>query len=244
MKKRVVALFLALMFSVLAIRNDREGKCYTFIIWLSFCIFVFVRDLGTGKVCLFVLTITILIFLKTNISMPKWIIKFIGLLNIVIFLMLMGGGYNLFRYIIVELLNRDMSMTTRTTIWQITIEKVLEKPILGNGYVTGQQFESMLPYIIGVNAHNTLLMLVYMGGILLLCCFVFIFLAAQKTYDKSIHKQLCGIIPIAFLAMSLRAQVEGGDAAYLIYFCHMMVVIGEIEMEIERGIGKKIAIKW
>lgn len=170
---------LAVTFCVL--ESTRKTDCFTFIVWMSFTVFTFLRDIGTGKICLFIITLGIILFVIQDISLPRHVMRYTGIVNIILFfLLIVIGNIQVFSYIIVKLLHRDLTLTARTVIWNITLEKISQKPILGNGYVTGKQFESMLPSIIGVNAHNTYLMVIYMGGFIMFFFFVLVYISAQK----------------------------------------------------------------
>lgn len=225
---------LAVLFSLLAINNKRRQKYFAFLVWVSFVLFSWVRDLGTGKICVFILTIGSIVYILKKRSLPKNTLKIIGIVNVILFfILIVVNNISAFSYVIVKVLHRDLTLTARTVIWNITIKKIAESPILGNGYVTGKQFESMLPGIIGVNAHNTFLMMLYMGGIILLLMFVITYLSTQKVYDAQRHKELYNILPIAFMAMLVRSQVEGGDAAFLFFMCHFIYRISKQEQSVK-----------
>lgn len=224
---------IAVLFAVLAVNKHLHSKVYLFLMLMNFIIFSFVRDLGTGKLCVFILVIGILIFLILKVPIPKKSIKKVGIMNIIIFILLvLESNIKIFSYIIITLLNRDLTLTTRTLIWEVTLNKIKERPFIGNGYVSGQQFEAMLPHIIGVNAHNTFLMVVFTGGILLLIVFIWLYIIAQKKYDD--HYLIMHIIPIVLMVMMLRAQVEGGDIIYIIYICHLIYMSPYINKVIDR----------
>ncbi|MCR0263458.1 O-antigen ligase family protein, partial [[Clostridium] innocuum] len=150
--------------------------------------------------------------------------------------LVLESNIKIFSYIIITLLNRDLTLTTRTIIWEVTLNKIKEKPLIGNGYVSGQQFEAMLPHIIGVNAHNTFLMVVFTGGILLLIVFIWLYIIAQKKYED--HYLIMHIIPIVLMVMMLRAQVEGGDIIYIIYICHLIYMSPYINNVVDRRFKK------
>lgn len=209
---------LAVMFSVLKEQRKRINSICTIV---SMYIFVFIRDIGTGKICVVVMTIGIFFYLIVKLDMPKAIIKLCIIIHIAFFiLVVIGNKMQIFSFIIQNFLKRDLTLTTRTIIWDITIEKILEKPVLGNGFVDGNQFESMLPHIIGVNAHNTYLMITFIGGVALLSVFLYMFWMAHLKYDKQKHNRVMAIIPISLFLLMLRAQVEGADTIWLIYLLY------------------------
>lgn len=220
---------LAVTFCVLA--SVRKSDFFTFIVWMSFAIFTFLRDIGTGKICLLVVTLGIVLFVIQDISLPRYVMSYTGIINIVLFfILIVVGNIQAFSYIIVKLLHRDLTLTARTVIWNITLEKILQKPILGNGYVTGKQFESMLPSIIGVNAHNTFLMVIYMGGFTMLFFFILTYISAQRMCDNYLDLRKYSILLVALMAMMVRAQVEGGDATFLFFLFHIIYSLSTKEL--------------
>jgi len=221
---------LATLFSIL---NSREKKGILPLISLvNIFIFSFLRDIGNGKVCSLILIVGYILFDKIKINMPKKPIIKITVINFAIFfLIVVFNKISLFSFIIVNLLHRDLTLTTRTTIWNITVNKILEKPILGNGYLSGEAFESMLPGIIGINAHNTFLMVMFIGGTLLFLVFVMFFWLAAKKYDSNQKERKMYILPVALFTMLLRAQVEGGDATYIIFVLYLIYSHSKIGKE-------------
>lgn len=180
-------------------------------------VFSFVRDIGNGKVCSILLLIGFIFFEIIKVPMINKPMKKVILGNyILFFLMVVMNKLNVFSFIIVNLLHRDLTLTTRTTIWKIAMEKIASDPIWGNGYLSGAEFESLLPSIIGVNAHNTILMVAFIGGVALSVVFLMVLFHSTNLYDRLPNIQKLWFLPVVLLAMFLRSQVEGGDAVYLI----------------------------
>ena len=63
--------------------------------------------------------------------------------------------------------------------------------------------------------------------------FVITYLSTQKVYDAQRNKELYNILPIAFMAMLVRSQVEGGDAAFLFFMCHFIYRISKQEQSVK-----------
>lgn len=200
------------------VNTSKKNNVNVYTIGLvNFIIYVFLRDIGNGKMCAIIFVLAYIVFRIFHLRMPKQPMKKIILGNyILFFIMVVFNKLNVFTFIIVNVLHRDLTLTTRTTVWKISVNKIASKPILGNGYMSGEQFESMLPSIIGINAHNTILMVAFIGGLALSAVFLLILLSSVSNYDKKITDDRLWMVPIAFLGMFLRSQVEGGDAAHLI----------------------------
>lgn len=198
-------------------KTKKKLSAFPMISLVNFVVYVFLRDIGNGKMCAIVFVLAYFVFQMLKVPMISKPINKIILGNyILFFVMVVLNRLDIFSFIIVNVLHRDLTLTTRTTIWRISMDKIFEKPLFGNGYMSGEQFESMLPSIIGINAHNTILMVAFIGGLVLSVVFLLILINLTKLYDKRISDEKLWMLPVAFLALFLRSQVEGGDAVYLI----------------------------
>lgn len=202
----------------------QSGKRYVLPISIvNFIVASFVRDIGNGKVCSVVLLVGYLLFEIIKIKAPReFALK--GLVGnaILTILLVVYNRVDLFSYIIEEILKRDLTLTTRTTIWRITLERIYHHPFIGNGYFSGERFESLLPSIMGVNPHNTFLTILFMGGIILFSVVMFLFLCSIERFDSDRNAKKFWIIPVTLMALLLRSQVEGGDVQYFILFVAVM----------------------
>lgn len=221
---------LAVCFEVLE-KFVKKGKVkFPYISFINMVIFSFVRDLGGGKVCAMVLFIC-LIYLILNKKITQKIIKKIIILNIGIFLLIViFNRIDIFQFLIVNILHRNLTLTDRTTIWRITIEKIIQKPFIGYGMIDGMSFQSMLPYIIGVNAHNTYLMILFDGGIILFLTFLYSLVIVEKKFDSVKHNKFIYILPITLLTLMLRAQIEGWDVVWIFLILQLIYSYDKIEI--------------
>ena len=214
---RVYIISIALCFVNEVIIRKKKEKIVSILSLCNFIAYTFLRDIGNGKMCSIVFIIAYLIFQVFKIPMINNAMRKVVLSNyILFFLMVIFNKLEFFSFLIVDILHRDLTLTTRTTIWSITIDKILENPFWGHGYISGEEFQSFLPSIIGINAHNTILMIAFIGGIWLSSIFIVLIFNLIQNYDSHCNLQKFWILPVAFFTMFLRSQVEGGDATYLI----------------------------
>ena len=200
---------------------------------LNLFIFSMLRDIGGGKVCFIILFIGF-IYLNFVKEPPKKVIRKIMIFNIILFLMLVIlNKMSIFSFFIVNLLHRDLTLTDRTVIWEVTIDKIINKPILGYGIIDGLKFQAMLPFITGINAHNTYLMILFNGGVILFILFIYLFVLTLKKFDSFKHSKWLYAIPIALLSLSVRAQIEGWDVVWIILFLKMAYSYDRIQNIIE-----------
>ena len=88
---------------------------------------------------------------------------------------------NIFSFLIVNILKKDLTFSNRTYIWDYIINYIKSKPIFGYGIQ-----ESSIRYNISnvyqaYHAHNLILELLYRGGFVLLIIFVYmVYLTVRK----------------------------------------------------------------
>ncbi len=205
---------------------------------LNLLTFSIVRDLGGGKVCFIILLLCIL-YLIYGANIPIKTIKKIIVVNVVLFfLLVIVNKIGLFKFIIVDVLHRNLSLTDRTVIWDITIKKIINSPIIGYGMINGLSFQAMLPYITGINAHNTYLMILFNGGIILFIIFVISMLIGQAKFDSIKHDRWIYMIPFTLLTLMIRAQIEGWDVIWLFILLFLCYSYDKIEQLGRKEIDK------
>lgn len=154
----------ALLLSIINsyINNNKITK-RTWLLLLISIISLSIVWSATGVVAIVIITIIMLfmnLIKKTNISFNGTIISYILLfLSVIIFRL-----QNMFRYLIVNILDKDLTFTGRTYIWDYVLEFIKEKPILGYGkelsairYAKGYNYHSF-------HAHNIFLEILYQTG--------------------------------------------------------------------------------
>jgi O-antigen ligase len=94
---------------------------------------------------------------------------------------------NLFSFVIVDLLHKDLTFTGRTSAWDSAIIKISNKFLLGYGNM-GQEQESRL--IGDVYCHNALLEILFRGGIIRLIFFGLIILLISKKTNNYLDNRL------------------------------------------------------
>ena len=196
---------------------------------LNLFVFSMIRDLGGGKIC-FIILLLCTGYLIYGVNIPRKIMRKIIMLNVLLFFILViVNKMSLFKFIIVDILHRNLSLTDRTIIWDITIKKIMSKPVMGYGMIDGLAFQSMLPYIIGVNAHNTYLMILFDGGIVLFAIFIISMIIVQMKFDSVKHDRWIYMIPLTLLTIMIRAQIEGWDVVWLFILLFLCYSYNKIE---------------
>ena len=138
---------------------------------------------------------------------------------------------NIFAFIIVDVLKKDLSFTNRTFIWDNVIGLITEKPFIGYGVETNAIRLSRTISFRSVHAHNQILEILYKTGIIGIIPFIMIVVSAFKElmkYKNNILSKLLSIIMLVWMIMML-------TEAYLFeYFIYFFVICANIKYLINR----------
>ena len=201
----------------------------------NLAVFSFLRDIGSGKVCVFDIFIGML-FITLKRRMPKDILLKIVIVNTIMFNLLMSlAKINFAKNIITNILHRDMTLTGRTIIWDITVNKFIDRPIIGHGMIADLDFQAMLGGITGINAHNTYLMILFNGGIILFIIFIFALLVVRRQFNDVKIPKWFYVFPILLFTIMVRSQVEGWDVPWLFPIMVILFYAKEIIQETDHG---------
>lgn len=158
--------------------SNIKNKNFIFIIIL--CLFsVFFVQSGTSVVA-YVLFIFFLLskIPKTNklFNIKNYSIVFI----ILFFAIIIFRLQSIFSYIIVDVLDKSMTFTGRTSIWDTTLIYIKRNPLLGFG-VEGSNVRILKYGFIGaISAHNQILELLYQGGFVYFASIILFFTTMVK----------------------------------------------------------------
>ena len=97
---------------------------------------------------------------------------------------------NIFSFIIVDMLNKDLTFTGRTNIWDTAINLIKRKFLIGYGCQTQEMRTYMFNNYEAVHAHNMILDLLYQGGIVLFTLFSALLINIENKVRKFENTQL------------------------------------------------------
>lgn len=185
-------------------------KRTVFLILLVSCS-VLIRKSATGiiGILVFYLLIGYLVIFKQKciLDIKKLLVVYSTIfLGVVIFRL-----QNIFSYLIVNILEKDITFTGRTYIWDYTIMYFKQKPILGYGIEeTKIRLEKYANSnaINPVNAHDELLEIFYQGGIVLFFMFICIIKQSCKNLYKHKENMSSKIISFAIFALLITMITE------------------------------------
>lgn len=143
-----------------------------------------------------------------------------------------------FRYIIVDILKKDLTFTNRTYIWDDTLKYILNKPLLGYG-----QESELIRYKKGINfnafhAHNLLLEILYTGGIIAFSLFIFNLVYIIMTLKNKENKEISKLL-IYFMFIYLIVSLTEVYSLFTIFLIVILVsnfenIISDIKFRKER----------
>ena len=189
--------------------NRRRIGIKSIIITVTGFIFAMQNESGQGRVMIAVFVILLLFNKFSAGKLPK-IIKpvlcIIGFITInIITITLSFQNWTVAKYIIEDLLHKDMTLTGREYIFTQCIPIFLEHPLLGYGYESSVVNDRLSSVFIGFNsAHNAFLQILIDNGLVGMILFVIIiYMAFRSAYEKR-----CGEMIIVYFGMI--ALIMGG----------------------------------
>lgn len=106
---------------------------------------------------------------------------------------------NVFSFIIVDILKKDLTFSGRLFIWEYIKKYIMKKPILGYGIQNSSIRYNITSFWQSYHAHNFILEILYRGGIVLLCSFIYIMFLVGKSLKESKSKYKSFIIYTIFI---------------------------------------------
>lgn len=115
---------------------------------------------------------------------------------------------NIFAFFIVGVLNKDLTFTHRTTLWDITINKFLKSPIIGYGWQKQEIRHSMYNSQTIITAHNQILEWLYMGGFIGIILYYIMLFKIDKEINKYYSNNYIMILSVGFLTLQIISLTE------------------------------------
>ena len=104
---------------------------------------------------------------------------------------------SMFGYFLTEILKKNITFNGRTPIWANSIARLMEKPILGYGYLNSSGFRALIGRSAASDAHNYFLTLGIYGGFVAIVLFLLILILAMKAIRRRQY-EFSGITLTAF----------------------------------------------
>ncbi len=131
------------------------------------------------------------------------------------------------RFVIENILHKDVTLTHRTKIWRIAFQEILKKPLFGQGYGDTDNFFTVIawgkPKIF--SAHNQYIQTWYIGGTAAIATVVGYLLIGNSLLQKMPDKNLSGKIKAIAAALMIMLLVEAPTFNTLLFTINLGAVI-------------------
>lgn len=165
-------------------------------LFLVFCLIPSIRMRKMGIYCLFVVFILFQVFVVFN-----------------------GRGLennNIARYIVVDVLHKDLTFTNRTYMWEAGINLFLKSPIWGWGYPDSNWYRANMESL-AIGPHNFLLSILVNGGVLLFFLYVYICSVAFKAIKHYMNDHNLQILLFSVLSLWFMSLMEMYPYTFMFY---------------------------
>jgi len=196
---------------------------------------------STSMVAYTLFLIYILMYNKINklkwMNVRNYFILFIAIFVFIVIL----RWQELFSWLIVDILGKNLTFTHRTDIWDKIIYFIQKNPILGYGMEMTSYLSKKLGDPRFTHAHNTILDILYKGGILSFIPYITMIILTTKELFKNRTKEIAKfgscILLCLFIMMNFEARQEVIGTYLILIICYY---IGEIIGDINnKGCNKK-----
>lgn len=131
-----------------------------------------------GYFLFMILLLAYMLLIKKNKQKKSYINVLLSIVVSVFIIIVIVGKTSYFSYIIIDILHKDLTLTTRTKIWDLTMEALKGSPLFGYGLMTMEDVRQMIR---ASHQHNYYLHILFQGGLISFVPFVvFINLCRKK----------------------------------------------------------------
>lgn len=158
----------------------------------------------------------------------------ISVYGVITFLTIYMQNSPLLQYFIVNILKKDATLTTRTTIWESCIYVLKTNPITGLGYLSIDQYQNLTNNIYATSAHNMTLTILISGGAIGIVLYIAIIISAwnRGTSLMLVNAQIISMGIIALLIIGVTSSSVLFSLCGFVFFILM-------EIDVSQNQGKK-----
>ena len=120
------------------------------------------------------------------------------------------------RYIVVDVLHKDLTFTYRTYMWEAGINLFLKSPIWGWGYPDGNWYRANMESL-AIGPHNFLLSILINGGVLLFFLYVYICSVVFKAIKHYMNDHILQILLFSVLSLWFMSLMEMYPYTFMFY---------------------------
>lgn len=189
---------------------------------ISIVLFTFIYHWSATSIVGISLIILFLIFIKTSflkaliqnkIIFPSYIILY--------FIIVIFRNMEIFSILIENVLKKDLTLSTRTLLWDRAINYIQQSIYFGYGYLPGGKYLQVTAYR-AMDAHNTLLQFLIQHGIIGLIPIIFMFFIFIKNTSKFSQNIIAKFIMFSmFVALTMMI-----NEVYSLTYILIMLLLG------------------
>ncbi len=168
------------------------------------------------------------------------LIVVVAILLFLVYYTLFGVENSFIKWLVVDILKKDITFTGRTHIWNILLKRVSHKPLFGYGIHKSSDI-----FIVGghsLSAHNAFLAHLYSGGIVSMLIITLLFYISVKLINniksqdiKNIHK-----IMIFLISVPLMSEAVSLNSLYIMLFIGVGISVNSTEQKIHNKITRRV----
>lgn len=206
------------------IRYERSHKLMC-IVWAAISSStIIIADSATGLVGLVVFLSMFFIrkILKLeSVSRVFNINTYVIISAIIIIMFLLIGNFSIFEKIIVDILGRDMTLTTRTEIWDKVKDEIVQNWIFGHGIPVLDEFRRAYG---ASHLHDYYLQLLYQGGVVTLLAFCWLLNICRKKLYLNRKSDIAHTLSAGIFGFLIMFISEVYDTQYLLPFYILLML--------------------
>lgn len=169
-------------------------------------IVIFCTILCQSSTSIIGISILLLLLLLNRLFYKKKIFEFKNLILIICALFLLVIIFrlqDLFSYLFVDLLGKDLTFSNRTLLWDTTMIAISKKMLCGYGWQAITKRHLMYNSETIISSHNQILEYLYIGGIILLGIYIYIIYRINKETNNNHNEKIVKYISISFFVLQI-----------------------------------------
>lgn len=235
----IIYCFPAVSFAIASINENRQTKL-AFVTIIINMVTAFLSDTATTQFVLLMLILSWMItkYFRINIFKIKYVVGFVMVCFLLFILLQVQDKVFVVRFIIEDILKRDITFTSRTYIWTESIRQFLASPFIGHG--SGNYSFHVMVNDVGFwadHAHNHFLQQLIQGGIIQFSLFIAILYEVIK-YIKTVPGRFGSWCSIVFLFLGVTYLFESYTNAIMYSVFYLICSYGRDNKRKFRGIIK------
>lgn len=191
--------------------------------------------LSNSKTSLTGVALLIVIMLIPSLKLQKLATRIVLFFVVLfqLFVVFMGNGLEnneLANYIIVDVLEKDITFSLRTYLWDMSLSKIAESPIWGYGNLNYDWYGTYIHTTYGTGPCNLILCILLNGGIILLTLFVILFAISYHSVNKC-NDRTANIIQAGLVCLMLMHLMESLSFVFVFYLMTLAYYYPHIQGE-------------